>query len=46
MIDQTYKDKCKQVRLRYGLEGVGEVNGEGVNKMVGGSCDSASHEGV
>lgn len=29
-----------------GLEGASKVDGEAASKMVGGSCDNASHKGV
>lgn len=46
MIDQSCGDRCKWVEVGYMLEGDSEVDSGVFDRMVGRSCDNASHGGL
>lgn len=46
MIDESCGDRCKWVGVGYRLEGDSEVDSGVFDRVVGGSCDNASHGGL
>lgn len=46
MIDESYGNRCKWVGVGYMLEDDSKVDNGVFDRMVGGSCDNASHGGL
>lgn len=46
MINKSYGDRCYWVGVGYRLEGDSEVDSGVFDRLVGGSCDNASHGGL